>query len=279
MSRIEGCFAALKAAGKKALIPFVTAGDPNPDVTVPLMHAMVAAGANLLELGVPFSDPMAEGPTIQKACERALAHNTSLNDVLAMVREFRQRDSVTPVILMGYMNPVEIMGYQTFATAAAKAGVDGLLTVDMPPEEGSELMAVLKAVEIDPIFLLAPTTVAERIAKICAEASGFVYYVSLKGVTGAVNLDVAAVAAKVAQIRSHTDLPLGVGFGIRDAETAQRVAVVADAVVVGSAVVKRVAENAGSPDKINDAVTALLSEMRVAMDAGQLEVKEPLINP
>lgn len=268
MSRIASCFASLKAENKKALIPFVTAGDPNPAVTVPLMHAMVEAGANLLELGVPFSDPMAEGPTIQKACERALEHNVSLADVLAMVREFREKDTTTPVVLMGYMNPVEIMGYQKFATAAAEAGVDGLLTVDMPPEEAGELVDTLKGVEIDPIFLLAPTTVDTRIADVCAAASGFVYYVSLKGVTGAANLDVNAVEVKTTQIRRHTDLPIGVGFGIRDADSAQRVAAVADAVVVGSAVVNRVAENADSPEKINDAVATLLREMRTAMDAG-----------
>ncbi len=267
MSRIKACFEALKAANKKALIPFVTAGDPNPGVTVPLMHAMVEAGADLLELGVPFSDPMAEGLIIQKACERALEHGTSLRDVLAMVGEFRQTNSTTPVVLMGYMNPLEVMGYQAFATAAAEVGVDGLITVDMPPEEAGGLLAALKGVAIDPIFLLAPTTIDKRIAKICAETSGFVYYVSLKGVTGAANLDLASVEAKVAQIRQHTDLPIGVGFGIRDAETAQRVAAVADAVVVGSAVVNRVADNAESPEKINEAVAALLREMRVAMDA------------
>lgn len=268
MSRIANCFATLKAENKKALIPFVTAGDPSPAVTVPLMHAMVDAGADLLELGVPFSDPMAEGPTIQKACERALEHNVSLHDVLTMVKQFRATDTVTPVVLMGYMNPVEIMGYQNFATAAAAAGVDGLLTVDMPPEEAGELVAALQAVEIDPIFLLAPTTVDQRIADICGAASGFVYYVSLKGVTGAANLDVKAVERKVAQIRRHTELPIGVGFGIRDADSAQRVAAVADAVVVGSAVVNRVAENSSSPEKINDAVVMLLREMRAAMDAG-----------
>ncbi len=267
MSRIAQRFADLKAIGRKALIPFVTAGDPNPNVTVPLLHDMVEAGADLLELGVPFSDPMAEGPVIQKACERALLHNTSLRDVLAMVKQFRQTDSETPVVLMGYMNPVEIMGYQTFATAAAEAGVDALLTVDMPPEEAGDLVAALAEASIDPIFLLAPTTVDERITKICADASGFVYYVSLKGVTGAGNLDVAAVEHKVEQIRRHTDLPIGVGFGIRDAETARRVSDVADAVVVGSAVVNRVAENAGQPEKINEAVCSLLREMRAAMDA------------
>lgn len=267
MSRIAQRFAELKTKGRKALIPFVTAGDPNPAVTVPLMHAMVAAGADLLELGVPFSDPMAEGPTIQKACERALLHNVSLRDVLAMVKEFRQKDSQTPVVLMGYMNPVEIMGYQNFANAAAEAGVDGLLTVDMPPEEAGDLVAILAEAQIDPIFLLAPTTVDARMAKICAAARGFIYYVSLKGVTGAANLDVELVEQKMAQIRQHTQIPIGVGFGIRDAETAKRVAAVADAVVVGSAVVNRVAENAEQPEKIQEAVCSLLREMRAAMDS------------
>lgn len=266
MSRIAQRFADLKANGRKALVPFVTAGDPNPAVTVPLLHAMVEAGADLLELGVPFSDPMAEGPTIQKACERALEHNVSLHDVLDMVKEFRQKDNETPIVLMGYMNPVEIMGYENFAKQASAAGVDGLLTVDMPPEEAAELKTELASVDIDPIFLLAPTTVDSRIAKICGEGSGFVYYVSLKGVTGAGNLDISAVEEKVAQIRKHTDLPIGVGFGIRDADSAQRVSAVADAVVVGSAVVNRVAENAEQPEKINDAVCGLLREMRAAMD-------------
>ncbi|ALP54039.1 tryptophan synthase subunit alpha [Candidatus Tenderia electrophaga] len=266
MSRIAQRFADLKQAGRKALIPFVTAGDPNPEVTVPLLHAMVAAGADLLELGVPFSDPMAEGPVIQKACERALKHHVGMHDVLAMVKAFREQDKETPIVLMGYMNPVEVMGYDTFAQAAREAGVDGLLTVDMPPEEAGDLVAVLGAADIDPIFLLAPTSVDERIAKICAVASGFIYYVSLKGVTGAANLDVDAVAHKVEQIRKHTDLPIGVGFGIRDADSAARVAQVADAVVVGSAVVNRVAEHAQQPDKINEAVCELLRDMRAAMD-------------
>jgi len=266
MSRIAQRFAELKTRSRKALIPFVTAGDPNPAVTVPLLHAMVEAGADLLELGVPFSDPMAEGPVIQKACERALAHNVSLRDVLGMVKEFRQKDRETPIVLMGYMNPVEIMGYQNFARAAAEVGVDGLLTVDMPPEEAADLVAALAEVKIDPIFLLAPTTVDDRIAKICAAASGFVYYVSLKGVTGAAHLDISGVEQKMAQIRKHTDIPIGVGFGIRDADSAKRIAAVADAVVVGSAVVNRVAENAEQPEKIQDAVCGLLREMRAAMD-------------
>jgi len=266
MSRIAQRFAQLKAEGRKALIPYVTAGDSEPGVTVPLMHAMVAAGADIIELGVPFSDPMADGPVIQQACERALAHHVSLRDVLAMVAEFRQRDSETPVVLMGYLNPIEVMGYEAFATAAAEAGVDGVLTVDLPPEEGEDVLPMFQQAGLDPIFLLSPTSTAERIAKICAMAHGFVYYVSLKGVTGAANLDVAAVADKVGQIRALTDLPIGVGFGIRDAESAARVAQVADAVVVGSAVVNRIAANAGEPDRIKAEISTLLSGMRAAMD-------------
>ena len=266
MSRLQTTFEALKATQKTALIPFVTAGDPNPSVTVGLLHDMVAAGANILELGVPFSDPMAEGPVIQAACERALKHNVSLTDVLAMVKEFRTKDADTPIVLMGYLNPVEVMGYETFASGASDAGADGLILVDLPPEEGEELISALKAKQIDPIFLLAPTSTEQRIEMICAQASGFVYYVSLKGVTGAANLDVDSVVNKVGQIRKHTGLPVGVGFGIRDAETAAQVAAVADAVVVGSAVVKRVAENLDNPEKISQEICELLSSMRKAMD-------------
>lgn len=266
MSRLKATFEALKANNKTALIPFITAGDPQPSVTVGLMHDMVAAGANVLELGIPFSDPMAEGPVIQAACERALEHNVSLHDVLAMVKEFRGRDNETPVVLMGYLNPVEVMGYPAFASAAAEAGADGLILVDLPPEEGHELIEELKAREIDPIFLLAPTSTDARIKMICEQASGFVYYVSLKGVTGAAHLDVDSVVEKVSQIRKHTSIPVGVGFGIRDAESAARVSQVADAVVVGSAVVNRVAENADNPEKISQQVCELLSSMRQAMD-------------
>ena len=266
MSRLKEKFATLKASQRKALIPFITAGDPKPSVTVNLLHDMVKAGADILELGVPFSDPMAEGPVIQAACERALLHNVSLTDVLAMVKAFRQQDNQTPIVLMGYLNPVEVMGYETFADAAATAGVDGVILVDLPPEEGEDLVAALKAREIDPIFLLAPTSTNERMASICAMASGFVYYVSLKGVTGAANLDVQSVIEKVNQIRGHTDLPVGVGFGIRDAESAAQVAAVADAVVVGSAVVKHVAENQNDPLKISQGICGLLSSMRTAMD-------------
>ncbi|MBD3618388.1 MAG: tryptophan synthase subunit alpha [Chromatiales bacterium] len=267
MSRIPHRFADLKAQGRKALIPYVTAGDPRPETTVPLMHAMVAAGADLIELGVPFSDPMADGPVIQQACERALEHHVSLRNVLEMVAEFREQDQDTPVVLMGYLNPIEIMGVEAFAQEAAAVGVDGVLTVDLPPEEGHELVEALKAQAIDPIFLLSPTSTEARIDAICQAASGFVYYVSLKGVTGAATLDVEAVAAKLAAIRRHAQTPVGVGFGISDADTAARVATVADAVVVGSAIVRRIAENVTQPEVAREQVGALLSAMREAMDA------------
>ncbi|AHK78791.1 Tryptophan synthase alpha chain [Ectothiorhodospira haloalkaliphila] len=267
MSRIAARFEYLRSQGRKALIPYVTAGDPEPANTVPLMHELVNAGADIVELGVPFSDPMADGPVIQQACERALKHHVSLRDVLGMVREFRRDNTTTPVVLMGYLNPVEIMGYETFAREAAEAGVDGLLTVDLPPEEGADLVQTLTTNGIDPIFLLAPTSHEGRIKAICAAASGFVYYVSLKGVTGAATLDVDAVAEKLALIRQHTDLPVGVGFGISDAPTAARVGRVADAVVVGSALVKLLAANTQDLPAGRAAAADLLGEMRQAMDA------------
>ncbi len=266
MSRIAQRFAELKTANRTALIPFITAGDPNPAITVPTMHALVEGGADLIELGVPFSDPMADGPTIQYASERALKHNVSLHDVLAMVRQFREQDSATPVILMGYLNPVEIMGYEAFAAEAAKAGVDGLLTVDMPPEEADELTAALRAKELDPIFLLAPTTERPRIERICQLASGFVYYVSLKGITGAGHLDTDAVASRLETIRSVTDLPVGVGFGIKDGDSAARVGAVADAVIVGSAVVNRMAELENEAEKIPQTLKNFMGELRAALD-------------
>lgn len=272
MSRIAGRFAALAKAGRKALIPYVTGGDPNPDVTVPLMHAMVKAGADLIEIGIPFSDPMADGPVIQAACERALKHHVSLRNVLDMVRTFRMQDKDTPVILMGYLNPVEVMGYATFAQAAKDAGVDGVLTVDLPPEEASDFLLELKKAEIDPIFLISPSTSDERIRKIAAVASGFLYYVSFKGVTGANRLDVGAVANKVKTIRSLTNIPVGVGFGIHDAQSAADVSAVADAVVVGSALVKRITALAEQPAQINASLTDVLTGMRLAMDAQQRAV-------
>jgi tryptophan synthase alpha chain len=267
MSRIAARFALLRSEGRKALVPFVTAGDPLPGVTVPLMHALVRAGADVIELGVPFSDPMADGPVIQRASERALANGVTLADVLAMVQEFRTRDPATPVVLMGYLNPVEAMGYETFAAAAAHAGVDGVLTVDLPPEEAEDLTEGLARHGLDPIFLLAPTSPPERVRLICARASGFIYYVSLRGVTGADRLDVEEVHRKLREIRAVTDLPLGVGFGIRDAASAAQVARVSDAVVVGSALVRRIEELAASPDRLPGEVAALLADMRRAMDA------------
>jgi tryptophan synthase alpha chain len=267
MSRIAARFEALGRQHRTALIPYVTAGDPHPDVTVPLLHALVEAGADLLEIGVPFSDPMADGPVIQAACERALKHHTSLHQVLDMVRAFRTQDTETPIVLMGYLNPVEVMGYETFATNAAAAGVDGVLTVDLPPEEAHDLVAALKRQALDMIFLAAPTSDDERIGRMAELGGGFLYYVSFKGVTGANRLDVAAVARKLEQIRADTDLPVGVGFGIRDAESAAAVAEVADAVVVGSALVKRVAELADAPERVAAEAPAIIAEMRAAMDA------------
>ncbi len=266
MSRIETRFQQLREAGRKALIPFITAGDPGPGITVPLMHELVRSGASLLELGVPFSDPMADGPVIQRASERALEHQVSLHDVLDMVAEFRQQDQQTPVVLMGYLNPIEIMGYAAFAEAAAKAGVDGALVVDIPPEEGEELLQALRQQQLDQIYLLAPTSTAERISKVTAAASGFVYYVAIKGVTGASHLDLDSVAEKIGEIRTATDLPVGVGFGIKDAETAAAMSRIADAVVVGSALVSRVEALADTPKAIAPALGSLLSEMRAAMD-------------
>jgi len=267
MSRIAARFGALRARGRKALIPYITAGDPNPEMTVPLMHALVAAGADILELGVPFSDPMADGPVIQQACERALAHHVSLRRVLEMVRTFRADDSDTPVVLMGYLNPIEVMGYAEFAGAAAAAGVDGVLTVDLPPEEGHDFIRIARAQGLDPIFLLAPNSTKERVQKICDAASGFVYYVSLKGVTGSAALDTDAVARKLKEIRAVTDLPIGVGFGIRDGVSAARVAEVADAVVVGSALVSKIGALAHTPDRLPAELAAVIGDMRRAMDA------------
>ncbi len=266
MSRIKGVFEQLHRAGRTALIPFVTAGDPKPQVTVPLMHAMVEAGADLIELGIPFSDPMADGPVIQRASERALENGVSLSDCMEMVREFRRTDAKTPVVFMGYLNPIEVMGYAAFAARAAEAGVDGVLVVDAPPEEGHDLLEAMRSHAIDPIYLLAPTSTPQLIRSICDSASGFVYYVSIKGVTGAANLDVEAVGEKLDQIRRMSNLPLGVGFGIKDAETAAAMAHLANAVIVGSAVVGRVEQLKDRPEAIPEAVAGFLRGLRQAMD-------------
>lgn len=267
MSRIQACFAQLQQQQRKALIPYITAGDPHPQHTVAFMHALVAGGADIIELGVPFSDPMADGPVITKAHERALVHHTSLHDVLAMVREFRQTNATTPVVLMGYLNPLEIIGYDNVAQAAKAAGVDGLLTVDLPPEEAGCLTTALQAAEIDPIYLLAPTSTAERIAAITQAASGYVYYVSLKGVTGSNTLDVNEVAQRIAAIRAVSQLPIGVGFGIKDAATARAVAEYADGVVVGSALVNRIAELQTTPEQIPAILQTFMQGLRDALDA------------
>jgi len=266
MSRIPQCFASLKAQGRIALIPFVTAGDPRPPITVPLMHALVASGADLIELGVPFSDPIADGPVIQRSSERALAHRVSLRDVLGMVREFRAQDDRTPVVLMGYLNPIEVLGYNEFAARAKEVGADGVLVVDAPPEESRELVAILRQAGLDLVYLLAPTSTEGRIAKIAEVASGFVYYVALKGVTGAGHLDVDQVANKLRPIRRIVELPVGVGFGIRDAASAARIARVADAVIVGSVIVERMENLADTPQRIPDSIGAFLGELRTAID-------------
>lgn len=267
MTRISQTFAALKEQGKQALIPYITAGDPTKEATVPMMHALVEAGADIIELGVPFSDPMADGPTIQLACERALEHGTSLRDVLGMVAEFRKKDSDTAIVLMGYLNPVEAMGYQQFVDAAVTAGVDGVLMVDLPPEEAHDVDSVFKDAGLDVIYLIAPTTTDKRIESIGKAGSGYVYYVSLKGVTGSKALDVDNVAQNLDRIRAHVSIPVGVGFGIADAETAAKVASVSDGVIVGSAIVNRIANNADNPAQAIAEVSELVSGMRAAMDA------------
>ncbi len=266
MNRIEAAFANWRQRQHKALIPYITAGDPAPEVTVPLMHAMVAAGADLLELGVPFSDPMADGPVICHAHERALRHGTSLRDVLDQVQEFRQRDDKTPVVLMGYLNPIEAMGYAAFVQRAVQAGVDGVLTVDLPPEEAGDLVAELHAADIAAIFLVAPTSGHARVQRIAAMARGYLYYVSLKGVTGAAHLDAQLVHERIETLRSLTTLPLAVGFGIKDAETAAAIADAADAVVVGSVLVQAIADHQHEPERAVQVVSELLAAMRTAID-------------
>ena len=265
MSRIGPTFTALKAHNKKALIPFITAGDPGRGWTVPLMHALVEAGADIIELGVPFSDPMADGPVIQRASERALANKVGLKDVLAMTAEFRKTNTTTPVVLMGYANPVERMGYAAFAQAAKAAGVDGVLTVDIPPEESFGVADVFKAAGLDPIFLLSPTTPESRVERVAKAAGGFIYCVSLTGVTGSANLDTDEVAQKLAMVRRHCDLPVGVGFGIRDAATAEAVARIADAVVVGSRIVNEI--ETAPEDEVVNRVRTLVQDLRRGVDA------------
>jgi tryptophan synthase alpha chain len=265
MSRIQGRFQALAKAKRKALIPYITAGDPHPSLTVPLMRALVEAGADILELGVPFSDPMADGPVIQRAGERALKFGIGLRDVLSMVGQFRAADQSTPIVLMGYANPVEAMGVENFIGAAKVAGVDGVIVVDYPPEECEEFAALAKKNDIDPVFLLAPTSTDKRIEEVARIGSGYLYYVSLRGVTGAAHIDLSEISSKIPRIRAATKLPIGVGFGIRDAESARQVAQTADAVVIGSRIIQEI-EN-GAPEGAVSRVKAFLKPIRQALDA------------
>ena len=269
MSRIQAVFKALKAQGRKALIPYVTAGDPFPDATVELMLAMAEAGADVIELGVPFSDPMADGPVIQRAAERALAKGIGMPQVLDFVRGFRRQNDTTPIVLMGYANPIERYdqrrGEGAFVRDAKEAGVDGVLVVDYPPEECEAFATQLKAQQLDPIFLLAPTSTEQRMKDVGRIASGYVYYVSLKGVTGAGGIDVKAVGEMVPRIQAHVSVPVGVGFGIRDAETAKAVAAVSDAVVIGSRIVQLLETQ--TRDNVASAGAAFIAEIRAALDS------------
>jgi tryptophan synthase alpha chain len=264
MSRIASTDERLAREKRKALIPFFTAGDPNPAATVPLMHALVAGGSDVIELGVPFSDPMADGPVIQRSSERALKHGVSLKDVIGYVAEFRKTDRDTPVVLFGYANPIEAMGAERFADSAKAAGADGALIVDYPPEEAESMVKLLDARSLDTIFLLSPTTTEARLKEVATLGRGYLYYVSLKGVTGAANIDIADVSQRLERIRAHTKLPLGVGFGIRDAQTARRIASVADAVVIGTRLVQEI-ESAPAAD-VNARVTAFAKSIREGMD-------------
>ncbi|MBY0484309.1 tryptophan synthase subunit alpha [Nitrosomonas sp.] len=264
MNRIAKTFAALIKQNRKALIPFITAGDPSPEITVQLMHQLVQSGADIIELGIPFSDPMADGPTIQRSSERALKHHVSLNGVLDMVAEFRKTDTDTPVVLMGYANPIEALGYELFAVKASTCGIDGILIVDYPPEESGEWVQCLDQHGIDAIFLLSPTTPQERIEQVAKMAKGYIYYVSLKGVTGASHLDLQDVSVMLKQLRQYISLPIGVGFGIRDGVTAKAVAGLADAVVVGSRIIEEIEKSNG--EELLHNVGNLLNTLRKAID-------------
>ncbi|MBC3874404.1 tryptophan synthase subunit alpha [Undibacterium flavidum] len=264
MSRIQACLAALAVQNKKGLIPFITAGDPDPELTLPLMHALVEGGADIIELGVPFSDPMADGPVIQRASERALLKGVSLRNVLEMVKQFRSTNQTTPVVLMGYANPIERMGQEQFIHAASEAGVDGVLVVDYPPEECEYFAENMHKNGMDTIFLLAPTSTDERIAQVGKIATGYVYYVSLKGVTGSGALDLDAVADMIPRIKKHVSVPVGVGFGIRDGVTAKAIASISDAVVIGSRIIQEL-ENTPREQAVA-AVQSFITGIRSALD-------------
>ncbi|WMW79028.1 tryptophan synthase subunit alpha [Undibacterium cyanobacteriorum] len=265
MSRIQTCLDALAQAQRKALIPFITAGDPSPELTLELMHGLVAGGADIIELGIPFSDPMADGPVIQRASERALLKGVGLRQVLAIVAAFRERNQTTPVVLMGYANPIERMGQAAFIDTAKTAGVDGVLVVDYPPEECEEFAAQMHAAQMDTIFLLAPTSTDERIAQVGRIATGYVYYVSLKGVTGSGALDVDAVGAMIPRIKQSVKVPVGVGFGIRDGATAKAISSVADAVVIGSRIIQEI--ESAPEGAVVSSVQGFIAEIRTALDS------------
>jgi len=265
MSRITGRFAELKAAGRKALIPYITAGDPLKSSTVPLLHGMVEAGSDILEIGVPFSDPMADGPAIQRSSERALKNGIGLSDVLNLVVEFREKDQRTPIVLMGYANPIEAMGVEKFVARAKAAGVDGVIVVDYPPEECGPFAELCRKAGIDSIFLLAPTSTDARIREVARAGTGYLYYVSLKGVTGVKTADAAEIASQLPRLRAASRLPIGVGFGIKDAESARAISRLADAVIIGSRIVQEI-ESAGAEHAVAR-VKALLVPIRKAMDA------------
>jgi tryptophan synthase alpha chain len=264
MSRIKSAFQRLQGEQRRALIPFITAGDPSPALTVPLMHALVAGGADIIELGVPFSDPMADGPTIQRASERALAAGMSLSGVFDCVTQFRATNEATPVVLMGYANPIEAMGQTEFVRRALAAGLDGVLVVDYPPEECTDFSTALREAGLDPVFLLAPTSSEQRFSEVAAAGSGYIYYVSLKGVTGSAVLDFDEVARRIPQIRARVGMPVGVGFGIRDAASARRIGEVADAVVIGSRIIEEI-ENSPREQVVNN-VTVFVRSIREALD-------------
>jgi tryptophan synthase alpha chain len=267
VSRIQSRLDSLRRSGRKALVTFITGGDPNKATTAPAMHALVAGGADVIEVGVPFSDPEAEGPAIQRSSERALIAGTRLTDILDVVGEFRVDDATTPVLLMGYLNSVEKMGYREFVHRAAAAGVDGMILINLPPEEAVELRELMRARDLDLIFLIAPTTTPERIRVIASRAGGFIYYVALKGVTGASHLRTDGIAEQIALIRSHTDIPIMIGFGIKDGTSARMVAPLADGIAVGTSLVMTMERHRQQPDRIAPALREQLLEIRTAIDS------------
>jgi tryptophan synthase alpha chain len=263
MSRIEQVFKDLKKQNKKALIPFITAGDPSVDLTLKILHQMVKSGADMIEIGIPFSDPMADGPVIQRASERALANNVGIKKTFEIVKDFRSTNKTTPIILMGYANPIEAIGLDQFLTLCKDSDIDGVITVDYPPEESENYVKKLKEINVDAIFLLAPTTEKQRIEKIIKQASGFLYYVSLKGVTGAQNIDIDQVKGRVHEIKELTNLPVAVGFGVRDPETAKKVAEFSDAVVIGSRIIQEV--ESSSEDNLIPNIASIVESIKEAI--------------